>query len=577
MAKQEDTDNYSELRKQAEAKITTELSQIVFFSPEDAKRIIHELRVHQIELELQNEELRATQIELETSRHKYMDLYEFSPVGLLTMDNNERIEEANLTFVTMVGVDREKLIKRHLSDFIDSKAQDTYHFFYQALLSTQQPQHCEITLLLATQMPLAVRLDGIVLVQTGQQTTYRIAASDISERRRSELAIARLYAVEKEGRSRAERAVQRLNYLHNIVEALFLAISDEQVSEIYLQQSLPMLGTNRGGIMMLSNDGSTLETLRFYGLSENYQRLPLDSATPLTEAVRTGIPVWITSLEDYARRYPEASPPAADDGQAFVNLPLKVNERTIGGLSYGFAQPQAFAEEDKAFIQALAQQCSQAFERVRLEKQAQDLVVLEERQRLARDLHDAVNQALFAATLLAESLPQTWAQSPERGTEQIKQVVTLNQAAMAEMRTLLLELRPEMIFKIPLSTLLNQLSLSVSGRLMIIAQLEIEGQETTLPADVHFTFYRIAQESLNNIARHSQATQFTIHLQYQSDQLTLNIRDNGHGFDSTHISVGMDTMRERAESIRAVLEISSSPGIGTEVKLGWKPLRAASK
>ncbi|MEP6987438.1 MAG: ATP-binding protein, partial [Chloroflexota bacterium] len=97
------------------------------------------------------------------------------------------------------------------------------------------------------------------------------------------------------------------------------------------------------------------------------------------------------------------------------------------------------------------------------------------------------------------------------------------------------------------------------------------------PADVHFTFYRIAQESLNNIVRHSQATQFTIHLQYQSDQLTLNIRDNGHGFDSTHISVGMDTMRERAESIRAVLEISSSPGIGTEVKLVWKPIRAASK
>ncbi len=577
MVNHDDADKAAELRKRAEAKITSELSGIAFFSPDDAKRIIHELRVHQIELELQNEELRLTQLELENSRHKYIDLYEFSPVGLLTLDTHERIQDANLTFVTLLGIEREKILKRNLSDFIDSSSQDAYHFFYQTLRSQQQPQHCEINLLLATQTSLAIGLDGIVLMQAGTHTTYRIAVSDISERRRSELAIARLYAVEHEGRVRAERAVQRLNHLHTIVEALSLAVSDEQVSEIYLQHSIPIIGARLGGIMMLSNDRSMLETLNFYGVSEYYQRLPLDAPTPLTQAVRQGTPVWIASLQEYALRYPEAALPEAHEGQAFVNLPLRVNERTIGGLSYGFSQPQAFAEEDKAFIIALAQQCAQAMERVRLYKQTQDMVVLEERHRLAQDLHDAVNQALFAATIVAESLPRLWAQSPERGNEQIKLIVTLNQGAMAEMRTLLLELRPEMIFKTPLSRLLDQLSKSVSAKLAITTQVEIEGQEILLPPNVHFAFYRIAQESLNNVARHSQATQFTIYLEYKPDQLILNIRDNGRGFDPAHTSVGMGTMRERAESIQSTLEISSSPGAGTEVKLVWKPVKPTSK
>ncbi len=181
--------NASELRQRAEARITNELSDIAYFSPEDSKRIIHELRVHQIELELQNEELRATQIELETAHHKYSDLYEFSPVGLLTLDTHERIQDANLTFVTLLGVDREKLINRHLSDFIDSSTQDAYHFFYQALLSTQQPQQCEIILISPSRSLLVTRLDGIGLRQeitAGTETTFRIAVSDVTLQKQAE-------------------------------------------------------------------------------------------------------------------------------------------------------------------------------------------------------------------------------------------------------------------------------------------------------------------------------------------------------------------------------------------------------
>ena len=186
MAEQNHGDNNAELRMRAEQRLQDHLGNTADFSIDDAKRLIHELHVHQIELELQNEELRITQLALDSSRRRYSDLYEFSPVGLLTLDTDERIQEANLTFVTLIGIDREKLIERQFSDFVDPSAQDTYHFFYQSLRRTQQPQQCEIILLVPNQPPMAIRLDATVLVQAGIPIAYRIAVSDITLQKQTE-------------------------------------------------------------------------------------------------------------------------------------------------------------------------------------------------------------------------------------------------------------------------------------------------------------------------------------------------------------------------------------------------------
>jgi PAS domain S-box-containing protein len=576
MIDQNDDEKTSELRQRAEQKLQEQFVNGAEFSLEDAKKLIYELHVHQIELGLQNEELRSTQLALETSRHKYSDLYEFSPIGLLTLDNEEHIQEANLTFVKMMGIDREKLIKRHLSDFIDRSAQDTYHFFYQALRRTQKPKQCEILLLPVSYPPLVVRLDSIVLVQAGAegtQTTYRIAVSDITDRHQADLEIKRLYIAEQEARARADYIVRRLSSLQQIMEGLSSALSYEQVSETCLRQSIPIIGAHGGDIMLLSNDGSTLQLRGSYGVSERSLSLPTVSSNPFTEVLHQQKPIWIESLDDYIGRYPESTPTPLDDSKALANLPLIVNEKTIGILSYGFSTPQIFTEEDQSFMEALAHQCAQALERVRLSEQAQSTVALQVRQGLARDLHDSVKQSLFAATMMSEALPNLWERNPVRGKEYLAQIITLNRAALAQMQVLLLELRPESILKTPFSVLLRQLSETVRGQRDISAELEMVGEEPTLPADVHIAIYRIAQESVNNLLKHSQATRFTIQLLSEPEQLTLVIRDNGGGFDATHSStgMGMDTMLERAEAIHAVLHIASSASTGTEVKLLWKP------
>ncbi len=187
MTDSDQSEKFYELRKRAEQMAEEQLSGIVYFSPEETKKIIQDLRVHQIELELQNEDLRQTQLKLEAARHKYADLYDFSPVGLLTLDDHAFIEEANLTFVMLMGMDRENLIKRNLSDFIHSSSQDVYHLFFQSLRSGQQTAPCEITLLQNNQISLPVRLDGSVLVQAGVLPTYRISVSDITQRKQAEL------------------------------------------------------------------------------------------------------------------------------------------------------------------------------------------------------------------------------------------------------------------------------------------------------------------------------------------------------------------------------------------------------
>jgi signal transduction histidine kinase len=208
---------------------------------------------------------------------------------------------------------------------------------------------------------------------------------------------------------------------------------------------------------------------------------------------------------------------------------------------------------------------------VQLSKQLQESAVLAERHRLARDLHDAVSQALFAATALAESVPQMWEKKPERARELLTQVTSLNRGALAEMRTLLFELRPEALIKTNLKALLIQLLEAIKARKTIETVLTVTGDPITLLEDGHLTFYRIAQESLNNVVKHSQASQVHVILNYTPQQVTLQVIDNGQGFDVTQNTggLGLGGMHERAEAAHINLQILSTPGEGACIELNW--------
>jgi signal transduction histidine kinase len=264
----------------------------------------------------------------------------------------------------------------------------------------------------------------------------------------------------------------------------------------------------------------------------------------------------------------------------WLGVPLFEKGSIFGAMVLGCEQPGASEDQIKVIV-ASANQVAIAIENNRLYQQIRESVMSEERGRLARDLHDSVTQVLFSATLLAEVLPQIWRRDPELGLQKLDKLRQLTHGALAEMRTMLLELRPAAVINTPLSDLLAQLAASVTSRSGLPFQLFIE-QIPPLPENVHINFYRIAQEALNNVVKHAQANRVTMSLSATPlapdspggarHEVKLVIQDDGVGYSaedrgSEHMGIGI--MRDRAAAIQASLSLESQPGYGTQVTLIW--------
>jgi signal transduction histidine kinase len=205
--------------------------------------------------------------------------------------------------------------------------------------------------------------------------------------------------------------------------------------------------------------------------------------------------------------------------------------------------------------------------------QAQDLAALQERQRLARELHDSISQALYGISLGAhtarEALESESGQAiePEQAIAAIEYVVTLAEAGLAEMRALIFELRPESLETEGLVAALGRQVAVLRTRYKLSVEADL-GDEPKLPLERKEVLYRIAQEALHNIVKHARATAVVLGLTNQKDEMILEIHDNGKGFDPTGSfpgHLGLASMRERVAKVGGTLSIESAPGQGTDV------------
>ncbi len=262
----------------------------------------------------------------------------------------------------------------------------------------------------------------------------------------------------------------------------------------------------------------------------------------------------IEDIDDQKRSFERL---AAQEADYLLMLQHRVNERTHE------------LEEANQLLQKEIRQ------RTKIEKElaerAAEEAVTADRTRLARDLHDAVTQTLFSASLTAEVLPELWdmdVEEAKRSTEELRQ---LTRGALAEMRTLLLELRPATLTQPRLGDLIKQLCEAFIGRSRLPIKLNMEG-DCALPPEVQVAIYRIAQESLNNVFKYARATKVDVSLYISETVVHFETCDNGIGFDmstSKPTSLGLRIMRERAEAIGADFQISSQPGSGTCVEVAW--------
>ncbi len=260
--------------------------------------------------------------------------------------------------------------------------------------------------------------------------------------------------------------------------------------------------------------------------------------------------------------------------QLLVYAPVSSKGRELGSFilaKQGFGKP---SPEELSLLSSIGKQVGVAMENARLYEQAEQAAITAERSRLARELHDAVTQTLFSANLVADVIPRIWKRNPEEGMQNLEELRQLTRGALAEMRTLLLEMRPESLERPDLKSLLSQLADAFIGRVRVPLELQLQG-ECELPREVKIGFYRIAQETLNNIAKHSGARQVVLRLDCQPSQVSMCIQDDGLGFDPGSIPanhMGIAIMHERASSIKAHLLINSQPGQGTTVTLDWTPV-----
>jgi PAS domain S-box-containing protein len=257
--------------------------------------------------------------------------------------------------------------------------------------------------------------------------------------------------------------------------------------------------------------------------------------------------------------------------RSYLGAPIQLEGEVIGFIHLNSARVGFFSSTHAGRLEAFTDQAAIAIQNARLYEQAQALAALEERQRLARDLHDAVSQTLWTASITADVLPELWKKDQQEGERSLEGLRRLTQGALAEMRTLLLELRPAALIEARLDDLLNQLAQATMSRKKLSITIDAD-ERCTLPTGVQVGIYRIAQETLNNIAKHSRATEVRMQLEATPEGVRLSIQDNGHGFDIENIQperLGLHIMRERAAGIGADLNVSSIVGQGTTVVVEW--------
>jgi PAS domain S-box-containing protein len=258
--------------------------------------------------------------------------------------------------------------------------------------------------------------------------------------------------------------------------------------------------------------------------------------------------------------------------QARDELEIRVQERTTqltktnAELSHAMETAEANARENARLYQEANSQ-KQYFKD--LYAQAQELAALQERHRLARELHDSISQALYGISLGAHTAREALEGEPEQAIAPIVYVIDLAEAGLAEMHALIFELRPESLEAEGLVAAITKQVAVLRARYKLIVEVDLE-DEPDLPIEMKEALYRVAQEALHNIVKHARASVVVLRLTKQKNEITLEVHDNGRGFDPTGSfpgHLGLSSMRERVAKAGGTLAIESMPGQGTGIRV----------
>ncbi len=377
---------------------------------------------------------------------------------------------------------------------------------------------------------------------------------------------ARLYG-ETRQRLAESQGIQR------VMTGLLRKNSLPEVLEIICNEALNLTDATGSAVLMLE-DNSILRVTSAVGETLSaLDRLPVEGSLA-GRAASSGKALLVNdvgSLElDYLRDI---------DIKSLIAAPLRVESTVIGVLDV-INKVGGFTKDDVRIINLFADQAAIVIDQAQLHQKVEQMAVMEERQRLARELHDSVTQALYSVNLYAEAARRSLS-AGKKGTtlSNLQKVREMTHEAMREMRLLVFELHPLILEKEGLVAALQARLAAVEGRSGLKTEIRLE-DEQRLPIAIEEELYRIAQEALNNITKHAQATMVQIDLKVSQENVCLEIKDDGMGFDleaaRSSGGMGLRGMEERTQKIGGVLAIESTPGAGTRlsVNIARKAIKA---
>ena len=502
-----------------------------------------------------------------TSEEEYQNIFEAASDGLVIYDiGMDAVVEANPAACKMHGYTRQEFIGLKPAVFMLAES----HTLFREQVQMAEPGSV-FESLIAHLRPDGSLFHGEVrrsLISFRGRPCILNIIRDVSKRIQTE----RLLGEKIEDQMREQATLLAISHT--------LASTLEFQPDLILDQLREIIAYTRCGLFALED--STLVALAMRGTPQlegiSPLRIHLQGPETLAALFNGHQPVRIADIwsddshAQFLRRLLNDGATVLLEGMySWMWVPLAVKGRLIGAVGVTHEKRNHFTRHHADLALSVANQAAITMVNAELNRQAQTLAVLEERQRLAHNLHDAINQSLFSAGLIAEVLPRLWERDQAEARRSLEDLRRLTRGAMAEMRALLAELRPSTLTDAELGDLLRLLGNAFTGRTNIPAKVTIEG-EGVLPGDVQVAIYRICQEALNNVAKHAAASLVEITLRHNGAAIELSIRDDGQGFDPEHTTTGhygLSMMQERAEGVGARLSITSQPDLGTELSISW--------
>lgn len=356
---------------------------------------------------------------------------------------------------------------------------------------------------------------------------------------------------------------------YEVTAAASSSLDLDTVLERSLDQVLKVMNLGVGTIHLLDKDNQILELAVARGIQDRdvqeVQSVALGDGLA-SYVIEKGKPLLIPNITEASR--PLRVVPASEN-QAYMGVPVETRGQMLGVLSLVGEPGRRFRREEVALLASIADEIALAVDNARLYAHAEQLAVMEERSRLARELHDSVTQLLYSLTLFAEAGQRMNKAGDHERTEQfLARVNETARQAHKEMRLLIYELRPPTVEKEGLVGALQHRLDAVEKRSGLETQLQVEG-EIELPALLEDGLFRVAVEALNNALKHAAATQVSVQIQACINSIKLQVVDNGNGFDMDGVNnaggSGLPNMRERVRKMGGSFEIISGPGAGTQV------------